>query len=146
MAVVPAQLSLMILNNRPEIRSLRNRFDSFAEQNDLPGSITRDVQLALDELLTNIVDYGYEDDKDHTIEVEFELTENSLSIRIIDDAKPYNIFDKADPDTSQSIDEKPVGGLGIYLVKRLMTEVKYEYRGGKNQVTLIKGLTHGDSD
>tara|TARA_B100000678_G_scaffold167559_1_gene139964 strand:- start:45 stop:347 length:303 start_codon:yes stop_codon:yes gene_type:complete len=98
----------------------------------------------LDEVVTNIVEYGYDDDDEHLIDIKFILNEQSLKIIIIDDAKPYNILDKKDPDTSLSLDEKPIGGLGIYLVKRLMTNIDYDYRDGKNHLLLTKSFTEGD--
>ena len=138
------ELLLQLSNNRPEIRNLRNRFDIFAKDNELPNKVIRDVQLALDEVVTNIVEYGYDDDDKHLIDIKFILNEQSLKIIIIDDSKPYNILDKKDPDTSLSLDEKPIGGLGIYLVKRLMTNIDYDYRDGKNHLLLTKSFTEGD--
>ena len=138
------ELLLQLSNNRPEIRNLRNRFDIFAKDNELPNKVIHDVQLALDEIVTNIVEYGYDDDDKHFIDIKFILNEKSLKIIIIDDAKPYNILDNKDPDTSLSLDEKPIGGLGIYLVKRLMTNIDYDYRDGKNHLLLTKSFTEGD--
>ena len=138
------ELLLQLSNNRPEIRNLRNRFDIFAKDNELPAKVIHDVQLALDEVVTNIVEYGYDDDDEHLIDIKFILNEQSLKIIIIDDAKPYNILDNKDPDTSLSLDEKPIGGLGIYLVKRLMTNIDYDYRDGKNHLLLTKSFTEGD--
>ena len=138
------QLTLNIVNDRTEIRSLRNSFDVFASENLLAGSVRRDVQLALDELVTNLIDYGYSDSEEHTIKVELNIDENRLTIEIEDDAEAYNILERDDPDISKSIEEKPIGGLGIYLVKQLMSDVKYERTDGKNRVTLIKKLTQGD--
>ena len=80
------ELSLQLTNNRPEIRNLRNRFDIFAQDNELPDKVIHDVQLALDEVVTNIVEYGYDDDDKHLIDIKFILNEQSLEIIIIDDA------------------------------------------------------------
>ena len=63
------ELSLQLTNNRPEIRNLRNRFDIFAQDNELPDKVIHDVQLALDEVVTNIVEYGYDDDDKHLIDI-----------------------------------------------------------------------------
>ena len=138
------ELLLQLSNNRPEIRNLSNRFDIFAKDNKLPAKVIHDVQLALDEVVTNIVEYGYDDDDKHFIDIKFILNEQSLKIIIIDDANPYNILDKENPDTSLSFDDKPIGGLGIYLVKHLMTNIDYDYRDGKNHLLLTKSLTEGD--
>ena len=80
------------------------------------------------------------------IDLRFSLENQSLKIIIIDDANPYNILDKENPHTSQSLEDKPIGGLGIFLVKHLMTNIDYEYRDGKNHLSLTKSLTEGDID
>ncbi len=138
------ELSLQLTNNRPEIRNLRNRFDIFAQDNELPDKVIHDVQLALDEVVTNIVEYGYDDDDKHLIDIKFIINEQSLEIIIIDDANPYNILDKENPETALALEDKPIGGLGIYLVKHLMTNIDYDYRDGKNHLSLSKSLTEGD--
>jgi len=138
------ELLLQLSNNRPEIRNLRNRFDIFAKDNEIPTKAIHDIQLALDEIVTNIVEYGYDDDGKHLIDIKFILNEQSLEIIIIDDANPYNILGKEKPDTSLSLEDKPIGGLGIYLVQHLMTNIDYDYRDGKNHLSLSKSLTEGD--
>ena len=65
---------------------------------------------------------------------------------IRDSANPYNILDKENPDTSLSLEDKPIGGLGIYLVKHLMTNIDYDYRDGKNHILLTKSLIEGDTN
>ncbi|SVC45553.1 uncharacterized protein METZ01_LOCUS298407, partial [marine metagenome] len=86
------ELLLQLSNNRSEIRNLSNRFDIFAKDNKLSNKVIHDVQLALDEVVTNIVEYGYDDDDKHFIDIKFILNEQSLEIIIIDDANPYNIL------------------------------------------------------
>lgn len=140
------ELSIQLSNNRPEIRNLRNRFDIFAKDNKIPEKAIHDVQLALDEIVTNTIEYGYEDDDKHLIDIKFTFNKESLKITIIDDANPYNILDKENPDTSLSLEDKPIGGLGIYLVKHLMTNIDYDYRDGKNHILLTKSLIEGDTN
>jgi len=140
------ELSIQLSNNRPEIRNLRNRFDIFAKDNKIPKKAIHDVQLALDEIVTNTIEYGYEDDDKHLIDIKFTFNKKSLKITIIDDANPYNILDKENPDTSLSLEDKPIGGLGIYLVKHLMTNIDYDYRDGKNHILLTKSLIEGDTN
>ena len=140
------ELSIQLSNNRPEIRNLRNRFDIFAKDNKIPEKAIHDVQLALDEIVTNTIEYGYEDDDKHLIDIKFTFNKESLKITIIDDANPYNILDKEKPDTSLSLEDKPIGGLGIYLVKHLMTNIDYDYRDGKNHILLTKSLIEGDTN
>ena len=140
------ELLLQLSNNRSEIRNLSNRFDIFAKDNKLSNKVIHDVQLALDEIVTNTIEYGYEDDDKHLIDIKFTFNKESLKIIIIDDANPYNILDKENPDTSLSLEDKPIGGLGIYLVKHLMTNIDYDYRDGKNHILLTKSLIEGDTN
>jgi anti-sigma regulatory factor (Ser/Thr protein kinase) len=132
--------SIQIPNERDQIDDVRKFFDQFGLDNQLSEKVVHDVQLALDELLTNIVNYGYEDDGAHMIDVHFGVGENNLKIEIVDDAKSYNMLDREDPDTALSVEDKPVGGLGVFLVKKLMSHTEYFTEGDKNHFIMIKGL------
>jgi anti-sigma regulatory factor (Ser/Thr protein kinase) len=94
-----------------------------------------------DELLTNIISYAYEDDTvEHQIEVGLSYRDSRLSITVADDGLPFNPFTRENPDTSLGIDEREIGGLGIFLVKKTMDETQYQRRNKRNIVTLIKNL------
>jgi anti-sigma regulatory factor (Ser/Thr protein kinase) len=135
-----AQQSIQILNDRDKIDGVRKFFDQFGEENGLSEKVTHDIQMALDELLTNIVNYGYEDEGEHFIDVHFEVDKENLKVEIVDDAKSYNMLEREDPDTTLSVEDKPIGGLGVYLVKKLMSHVEYYTEGDKNHFIMIKGL------
>ena len=132
--------SVKITNERDQIDDVRKFFDHFGMENQLSEKVIHDVQLALDELLTNIVNYGYEDGGEHIINVHFEVGKKNLKVEIVDDAKSYNMLDREDPDTSLSVDDKPIGGLGVLLVKKLMSHTEYFTKGDKNHFIMIKGL------
>ena len=104
------------------------------------NDVRRNIQIALDEIISNTIEYGYEKYSGDKIKVNFLIDQTNLVIEIIDNAKPYNILERDDPDISKSIEEKPIGGLGVHLVKSLMNEVKYDCINGKNHLTLIKQL------
>ncbi len=135
-----AHQSIQIPNDRDQIDSVRKFFDQFGEENQLSEKVVHDIQMALDELLTNIVNYGYEDDGEHIIDVRFEVGGKNLKVEIVDDAKPYNMLEREDPDTTLSVEDKPIGGLGVYLVKQLMSHTEYFTKGNKNHFIMIKGL------
>tara|TARA_B100000029_G_scaffold198914_1_gene197246 strand:+ start:7199 stop:7615 length:417 start_codon:yes stop_codon:yes gene_type:complete len=134
------QFSVLISNKHSEISIIREKFESFALKNEVENNIRRNIQIALDEILSNTIQYGYENNSVDKIKVKFLIDHTNLVIEIIDNAKTYNILEKDDPDISKSIEEKPLGGLGIYLVKNLMSKVKYERVNGTNHLTLIKKL------
>ena len=106
----------------------------------MANDIRRNTQIALDEIISNTIEYGYEKYSDDKIKVNFLIDQTNLVIEIIDNTKSYNILERDDPDISKSIEEKPIGGLGVHLVKSLMNEVKYACINGKNHLTLIKQL------
>ena len=133
---------IILKNKLSEIRRISEIIEKFCENNDLPMRILFDVNLSLDELLTNIIHYGFDDEKEHTIIVKLSLYENILEITIEDDGKAFNPLNAKPPNLDQSIEDKPIGGLGIYLVKNLMTEINYKRLKDKNILVLTKIVTN----
>lgn len=134
-------LFLRLKNTKSDIRNLSEEFDKFSVYHNLPQKVTVDIQLALDEILTNIVSYGYEAGAEGFIEVEIRLHENTLEVEVVDDALPFNILLVDDPDIQKPLQEKAIGGLGIYLVKNLMDQVEYRRLDAKNHLLLKKVIT-----
>ena len=99
------------------------------------------IRLALDELLTNIVSYAY-DGKEGVIEVHYEVNKNpkSISITISDFGKEFNPFDIDDPDLTADVNDRKIGGLGVFLVKNVMDEFQYQRENDKNIVTIKKNI------
>ena len=89
-------------------------------------------------MLNNIISYCYDDEKEHSIEVNVELKGERLIITLIDDGIPFNPFRKDPPDTMLSVEERGIGGLGIHIVKNLMDECEYKRNVDKNIITIIK--------
>ena len=133
---------IILKNKLSEIRRISEIIEKFCENNNLPMRILFDVNLSLDELLTNIIHYGFDDEKEHTIIVKLSLSENILEITIEDDGKAFNPLNAKPPNLDQSIEDKPIGGLGIYLVKNLMTEINYKRLKSKNILVLTKIVTN----
>lgn len=128
-----------IKNDLKEISTITEKFENFADDNQLSQRIIYDISLCLDELITNIISYGFEDKKTHEIEVKFELHEKELKLILIDDGKAFDPTTKEDPEHLQhQVEDRPIGGLGIYLVKKLMDIVKYKRVNDKNILTLTK--------
>ena len=99
------------------------------------------IDIAIDELFSNIAHYAYNPEVgDATVRVE--VTEDPLAVVItfIDNGVPYDPLAKEDPDTTLSAEERKIGGLGIYMVKKSMDEIAYEYKDGQNILAIKKNL------
>jgi len=136
------ELSVRLNNNKKDIRRIQREFNKFGEFHQLPRKIFANMHVALDEVLTNVVKYGYTDEEEHQIVVHFRLRSNMIEVEVIDDARPFNILDVDEPVTQKPFEEKSIGGLGIHLVKNLMDEIEYHRRKGLNQLYLRAKIIH----
>ena len=111
------------------------------EELDCPMKIQTQLDIAVDELFSNIAHYAYNPETGPAT-VQVEVTENPLSVIItfIDQGVPYDPLAKSDPDTTLSAEDRQIGGLGIYMVKKTMDDISYEYKEGKNILTIKKNL------
>jgi serine/threonine-protein kinase RsbW len=114
-------------------------FARFAEAHALSPPVRRSMSVALDELVANALSHGLA----ALVEVAVELDQKRLSITISDDGPSFDPFARDAPDTTLSLEARPIGGLGIHLVQRLVDEVSYERRNGCNVVILQKYLAGG---
>ncbi len=115
--------------------------DEQLEQLDCPPKTKMQMDIAIDELFGNIANYAYNPNIG-TATVRVEVTDNPLAVVItfIDNGVPYDPLAKADPDITLSAEEREIGGLGIYMVKKSMDDVFYEYKDGKNILKIRKNL------
>jgi serine/threonine-protein kinase RsbW len=118
-------------------------FTEFAQKYELPEHVRRSFNVALDELLANMLSHGMTEVDPGSLTFEVEPERHRLTVTLEDDGPPFDPFSEAAPDTTLSIDDRPIGGLGIHLVRKLMDEVSYERRNGHNVVVLKKDLNEG---
>ena len=137
-------MKISLNNDLGELRTAAEQIDAFCESHDVPADITYAVNLSVDELLTNTISYGYDDDEVHGLDLALRMDGDVMVIEITDDAKPYDPSQNTTPDTSAGIDERSIGGLGIFLVHELMDEVQYSRSGERNIVTLRKRANADD--
>ena len=131
---------LRLLNRLGELGSLVSALEQVSEEWNIPLKATMELNLILEELFTNIVFYAFDDGREHEIVFIFERRNpGTLQISIEDDGKPFNLLEK---DTEEAVnlplEERKIGGLGIHFVKNLVDEIKYERKGNKNNVLLIR--------
>ena len=108
---------------------------------DCPMKAQMQIDIAIDELFGNIAHYAYNPEIGKAT-VRVEVIEDPLAVTItfIDNGVPYDPLAKADPNTTLSAEEREIGGLGIYMVKKTMDEITYEYRDGQNILAIKKNL------
>ena len=109
------------------------------EARDCPMKISMQIELVVEEIFVNIASYAYQPDiGSATFCMEFEENPDAVLMTFIDNGKPYNPLEKIDPDTSLDIEERDIGGLGIFLVKKNVDEISYKYEDGKNILIMKK--------
>ena len=116
--------------------------DEELEKRNVPMAAEAQIDIALDEIYTNVAKYAYGDEVGEvTVRLDFSDDVSEVRMTVSDAGIPYDPLQQEDPDVSLEADERQIGGLGIYLVKQLMDEVSYEYRGGMNILRIRKILT-----
>ena len=109
------------------------------EARDCPMKVVMQMELVIEEVFVNVSSYAYRPDVGNvTICLDFAENPASVEITFIDSGKPYNPLEKDDPDTTLGIDEREIGGLGIFLVKKNVDDISYEYADGKNILRIKK--------
>jgi PAS domain S-box-containing protein len=131
-------LNIEINNQLNSIQDVVDQFEAFGNENLIPQPLIHKCNIVFDEMLNNVISYGYVDESEHFINLEIEFKNKRLMITIVDDGIPFNPFGKNPPDTKLSIEERNIGGLGIHIVKNLMDEYRYVRNVDKNVVTLVK--------
>lgn len=121
--------------------SVQDFVDEQLEAAECPMKIQMQIDIAVEEIFVNIAHYAYALGTG-TAEISMEITDSPKTalITFSDSGTPYNPLDKPDPDVTLSAEERKIGGLGIYMVKKSMDEMRYEYSDGRNRLTLVKKL------
>jgi len=134
------QISLTLKNDVAEIERLSQSLEAFGRSLQLPEEFLYAVNLALDEILTNVISYGYADEAGHEIAVDVAVQQGELVAEITDDARPFNPLEAAPADTVSPLAERQVGGLGIHLARKFMDTMAYRREHGKNILIMKKRI------
>jgi sigma-B regulation protein RsbU (phosphoserine phosphatase) len=136
-------ISFRMTNRENCFKCFQPKVEAFGNEHGLHPKIVFHLTLVLDELITNIISYGYADFDEHPIDVTIALRGDELTIRVEDDSEPFNILEAPAPELDLPLDErtKPVGGLGIHLIKNMVHGIHYKREKGKNVLTLRKNIS-----
>ena len=126
------------LDNIPEVTAF---VDALLEEHGCPMKAQIQIDVAIDEIFSNIARYAYKGSKGKaTVRVEIEKDPAAVRITFADSGVPYNPLEQDDPDITLSADDRPIGGLGIFVVKKTMDDLRYAYRDGKNILCIRKKI------
>ena len=133
-------LTLQVRNAIEAIAPASQTAEQWLKQQGMSPDAGFFVSLAFEELVSNCVRHGYDDEEEHIIDVVLTLSQQTLTILVVDDGRAFDASKAPPPDLSLDIEKRPVGGLGIHLLRELTDSMSYERRGGKNRLTLTKKL------
>jgi serine/threonine-protein kinase RsbW len=131
---------IQLANRLSELGRLHAFFDGIGHQSSWAEQLKWDLTLSCEELLTNTISYGFPQGGEHVISLSVRSEPGWIEVRVEDGGIPFNPFEQAEPDLSLSVEERDIGGLGIFFVKRLMNEVHYERTSSGNRLILRKKL------
>ncbi len=130
---------LVITSDTRHLTAVRDFVSRMIRASKLNRDDENKIILAVDEAVTNIIEHAYEDQAEGSIEIEIELDDHRFSIRILDTGKEFNPDEIHDPDIMDHVKYGKKKGLGIFLMRQIMDEVRYAFKDGiKNEVVLVK--------
>ena len=130
--------TITLANRIDELSRISSFLEECADQWGMSMPVTMSLNLVLEEAFTNVVQYAYIDKSEHEIDLVIEKNGNELEITLIDDGEPYDPTEQKEPDINLSAEERPIGGLGIFLIKKTMDDVKYFRKDEKNHLVMAK--------
>ena len=134
------RLTLQVKNSLASVQAANEDASRWLEERGVPGEIQYFANLAIEEFATNSIKYGYDDGKEHVIEVSLSLSSGKLALTIVDDGRAFNPLEAAEPNISVPVEDRPIGGLGIFLVRKMADRMDYTREGKKNRVRLQKSF------
>ncbi len=121
-----------------ERRRFVEAFEEFCRTNLVPDAARQAADLALEEHLTNALSYGFDPGVAKHASVQLDVVENCLHVEVADTGKPFNPLDAPPVDISVPLEEKPIGGLGVHLMRKFMDELSYTRADGRNILRMTK--------
>jgi serine/threonine-protein kinase RsbW len=130
----------VIENRIEELSSLAEQIDYLSEEWEISPALAMNINLVIEEAVSNIIFYAFNENGKHEIKISILLENNRLIIKIKDDGIPFNPLAQQQPDINLPAEERPVGGLGIFLISQIMDEMNYERNKSENILTLNKSI------
>jgi anti-sigma regulatory factor (Ser/Thr protein kinase) len=129
------------VSDRSELEKLEGFTADFAQKAGLSDKDLFALQIIVEELVTNVIDYGGVPAGEHAVRVELSAQDGELVVHLVDRGKKYNPLLREDPDVTLPAEQRPIGGLGVHFCKKLTEAQEYERRDGCNVLTLRKNIS-----
>lgn len=136
-------LQLVLKNDSFELERLAEAFDDFADRHEVSDQARFQLQLCLEEMVLNVINYGFDDDAEHEIHVDFDfqIDSRTITVNILDDGRRFDpLTEVPEPDVDAKLEDRTVGGLGVHFVRTFMDGASYHHERGKNRLTLTKNV------
>ena len=135
-----ASFHLSLRNDVQQILLLEDFMEHVATAAGLDPALTMSLNLALEEAVTNVIMYAYPKGTEGAVDIDVTLDGGELCFVLSDSGTPFDPTAAPEADISLGVEERPIGGLGIFLVRKIMDQVTYQYTGGKNTLKMLKKI------
>jgi serine/threonine-protein kinase RsbW len=122
-----------------DLSRVQEEVQAFCASHNVPAEALHDVRIVLDEVLSNIIRHGYSEAEGEIV-VKAGVSAERLTLEVRDRARPFNPLEAPEPDLHVDFADRPAGGVGIYIVRRLMDSVQYTYASGENLLQLERRI------
>lgn len=136
--------TLLLSNEVSELARVQAMLEELVAEALLPAALLMPLNLVLEEALTNVMFYAFEAGTNGEISLELTVNSTRVEVLIVDGGRPFDPTLRPDPDTSLPVDERPIGGLGIFLIRTIMDEVGYERVNDTNRLKLAKTINNSE--
>jgi len=134
------KISFKLENKLFELKRLYRQTESFAKKHELNPKDIFKINLCIEEHFTNIISHGYSDSETHWIDIALEVDDENFMVRMEDDGIPFNPTKIVAPDFQCSLEERKIGGLGVFLTRHFMDTMAYQRRDNKNILVMTKKI------
>jgi anti-sigma regulatory factor (Ser/Thr protein kinase) len=132
------EVKLTVKNRIEDLLRVNSIFESFATQHDIGGRLRYHLLVSIEEILTNIIKYGFDEQGVHPIHITFRLVLENVEMEFEDRGREFNPLEVEEPNLETAIEDRQLGGLGIHLVKKMVDVAQYRREGDRNILLLRK--------
>jgi serine/threonine-protein kinase RsbW len=129
-------LRMRIKNSLGELSGLTEAVHAYTQEHGIPGETVFIIDFCFEEIFTNLVKYGYRDETEHWIDASVLLSDETVFLVLEDDGEPFDPNAAPEPDLSSPLEERPIGGLGLHLVRAMASNLEYVSEPRRNRLTI----------
>src|SRR5262249_41539980 len=134
-------MNVVINNDISEVDRVHRSVSQFCREHGLSSEVEGDLGLALEEILVNVIRHGHPEGGKHEIQVQLALEQDCVIATVEDDGMPFNPLEAPEPDLDSPIETRPIGGLGIHLVRSITDGLEYSRHEGRNRLVMRKHVS-----